>query len=400
MVVLSVSQLNKYISFKIKEDRKLQGVMIKGEISNFTAHRSGHFYFTLKDGESTVKAVMFRSMASRVKFTPENGMNVYVLGNVSVFERDGIYQIYATDIQPDGAGAVHIAIEQLKEKLRLAGIFDISHKRELPYMPEKIGVVTSGSGAALQDIINILSRRYPIGELKIFPVQVQGIGAEDEICRGIKNAEDSDCDVIITGRGGGSVEDLSAFNSEKVVMSVYNCKVPVVSAVGHETDFTLTDLAADMRAPTPSAAAELVSCSKEQLINDIDFIRKRLVSASIKYLDLKLNNLERVTERLNRFSPVYRLKLDEQHLNQLIKRLESSFGNIISQNERRFITAVSGLEAMSPIKVMCRGYSLVYKNGRIISNSSELKSGDKVDIKLYKGSITAEIKERTVENEV
>ncbi len=187
MVVLSVSQLNKYISFKIKEDKKLQGVMIKGEISNFTAHRSGHFYFTLKDGESTVKAVMFRSMASRVKFTPENGMNVIVLGSVSVFERDGIYQIYAADIQPDGAGAVHIAIEQLKEKLRLAGIFDISHKRALPYMPEKIGVVTSGSGAALQDIINILSRRYPIGELNIFPVQVQGIGAEDEICRGIKN---------------------------------------------------------------------------------------------------------------------------------------------------------------------------------------------------------------------
>ncbi|MDE5917792.1 MAG: exodeoxyribonuclease VII large subunit, partial [Oscillospiraceae bacterium] len=192
MVVLSVSQLNKYISFKIKEDRKLQGVMIKGEISNFTAHRSGHFYFTLKDGESAVKAVMFRSMASRVKFTPENGMNVIVLGSISVFERDGIYQVYVTDIQPDGAGAVHIAIEQLKEKLRLAGIFDTSHKRALPYMPEKIGVVTSGSGAALQDIINILSRRYPIGELKIFSVQVQGIGAEDEICRGIKSAEDSD----------------------------------------------------------------------------------------------------------------------------------------------------------------------------------------------------------------
>lgn len=400
MVVLSVSQLNKYISFKIKEDRKLQGIMIKGEISNFTAHRSGHFYFTLKDGDSAVKAVMFRSMASRIKFIPENGMNVIALGSISVFERDGIYQIYVTDIQPDGAGSVHIAIEQLKEKLRLAGIFDISHKRALPYMPEKIGVVTSGSGAALQDIINILSRRYPIGELKIFPVQVQGIGAEDEICRGIKNAEDSGCNVIITGRGGGSVEDLSAFNSEKVVMSVYNCKVPVVSAVGHETDFTLTDLAADMRAPTPSAAAELVSCSKEQLINDIDFIRKRIISASVKYLDLKLNHLERVTERLNRYSPVYRLQLDEQHLNQMIKRLESAFGNIISEKERKFITVVSGLEAMSPLKVMCRGYSLVYKEEKIISNSSCLEPGDKVDIKFYKGSAAAEIKERTVENEV
>ncbi|MGN0620698.1 MAG: exodeoxyribonuclease VII large subunit [Porcipelethomonas sp.] len=397
MLVLSVSQLNRYIAFKLKGDRKLQGIMIRGEISNFTAHRSGHFYFTLKESESAVKAVMFRSMASKLKFMPEDGMSVIVLGSLSVFERDGVYQVYVTDIHPDGAGAVHVAVEQLKEKLRRAGIFDESHKRPLPYMPEKIGVVTSGTGAALQDIINILSRRYPIGELVIFPVTVQGTEAADSICSGISKAASYVCDVIIAGRGGGSVEDLSVFNTEKVAMAVYNCPVPVVSAVGHETDFTVTDLAADMRAPTPSAAAELVSCSGEQLMSDIEFSEKRLHSAIVKLIENKFNRLERMTEKIEKFSPEYRLKLDFQKLEHLSERLESAFANIISIKEKKFISHISRLEALSPVSVMCRGYSLVYRKEKIISDSAEIKEGDTVNIKLYRGSFTAQIKERTVE---
>lgn len=397
MTILSVSQLNRYMALKIKDDRRLQGIMIKGEISNFKAHYSGHFYFTLKDGESAVKAVMFKSMASKVKFMPENGMSVIVLGSVSVYERDGVYQIYAADIHPDGAGAVHVAVEQLKEKLRLAGIFDESHKRQLPYMPEKIGVVTSGTGAALQDIINVLSRRYPIGELVVFPAAVQGEGAVDEICRGIERAACYGCDVIITGRGGGSLEDLSAFNSEKTAMAVYNCPVPVVSAVGHETDFTVTDLAADMRAPTPSAAAELVSCSREQLEKNIDFCSERMHSAVLKIMESKQGRLDRLTGRLEKFSPEYRLRVDGQRLERFSERLRAAFENIISEKEKNFISDISRLEAMSPLSVLQRGYSLVYKDDKIIRDSAVLRVGDSVNIRLFSGSFTAEVKEKAVE---
>lgn len=391
MIVLTVSQLNKYISFKFKEDAKLKGVIIKGEISNFTAHRSGHFYFTLKDDESAVRAVMFRGNAQKVKFMPESGMNVIVMGSVSVFERDGVYQVYVTDIQPDGLGALSMAAEQLKEKLRKAGIFDESNKRPLPYMPKKIGIVTSPTGAALQDVVNILSRRYPIGELCVFPAEVQGENAPDSICAGIIAAGKADCDVLIVGRGGGSLEDLSAFNTEKVAMCIYNSSIPIVSAVGHETDFTVSDLAADMRAPTPSAAAELVSPSVAQILENIDFWIKRIKNSAVRKISEKERVLERFGGRLSAFSPRHMLEMNEKKLISLKNRLDKAYMQKISQSEREFFTNISKMEAMSPLKVLSRGYSLTYKDKKILADTKNLKIGDNVDITLAEGGFSASV---------
>ena len=366
MAVLTVAQINRYIGFKIKEDRNLQGIMVKGEISNFTNHyRSGHLYFTLKDGEAAIKAVMFATAASRLKFRVEDGMSVIVSASVAVYERDGVYQLYVTDIQPDGAGAVFIAIEQLKEKLSKLGIFDTAHKRQLPLFPKKIGVVTSKSGAALRDIINVLSRRYPIGELYTVNALVQGENAPDSICRGILAAENAGCDVVIVGRGGGSIEDLNAFNTEKVAYAIYNCKVPVISAVGHETDFTIADLAADLRAPTPSAAAELAAPSTEQLIG--------------------LNG------RLLKFSPENRLKINEQKLTLLENRLRNAVLSKLNRCEAKLQEKMTALDGLSPVKVLARGYSLVYKEDKLINDASQAEKGDRISIRLGKGIINAEV---------
>lgn len=391
MLILSVTQINRYISFKFKDDKKLSGVMIKGEISNFTAHRSGHFYFTLKDKESSIKAVMFKSHAVNVKFMPENGMNVIAMGNISVFERDGIYQVYVTDIVPDGIGSVYVASEQLKAKLQKEGIFDQSAKRPIPQMPVKIGVVTSKTGAALQDIINILSRRYPIGELVLVPALVQGEGAADSISKALIQAGKFDCDVIILARGGGSLEDLTPFNTEKVAYAVYNSSVPVISAVGHETDVTIADLAADLRAPTPSAAAEVVSVSKEQLNGNLNYYNEKLKNL----IRIKLNNaeasLERLTERLIRFSPQFKIENNFRKFDDLQKRLDFAFIKIISDYENKYISRISQMEALSPIKVLKRGYSLIYKNSNIISNISKLECGDIIEIKMSDGTVKAKI---------
>lgn len=391
MLILSVTQINRYISFKFKDDKKLSGVMIKGEISNFTAHRSGHFYFTLKDKESSIKAVMFKSHAVNVKFMPENGMNVIAMGNISVFERDGIYQVYVTDIVPYGIGSVYVASEQLKAKLQKEGIFDQSAKRPIPQMPVKIGVVTSKTGAALQDIINILSRRYPIGELVLVPALVQGEGAADSISKALIQAGKFDCDVIILARGGGSLEDLTPFNTEKVAYAVYNSSVPVISAVGHETDVTIADLAADLRAPTPSAAAEVVSVSKEQLNGNLNYYNEKLKNL----IRIKLNNaeasLERLTERLIRFSPQFKIENNIRKFDDLQKRLDFAFIKIISDYENKYISRISQMEALSPIKVLKRGYSLIYKNSNIISNISKLECGDIIEIKMSDGTVKAKI---------
>lgn len=391
MLILSVSQINRYISFKLKEDKKLSGVMIRGEISNFTAHRSGHFYFTLKDNESAIKAVMFRSNAQKVKFMPQDGMNVVAMGSISVFERDGVYQIYVTDIIPDGVGSVYIANQQLREKLRKEGIFDESAKRPVPQLPKKIGAVTSETGAALQDIINVLSRRYPVCELMVFNTLVQGTDAADSISRSMMNAARADCDVIILARGGGSLEDLSAFNTEKVAYAIYNSSVPVISAVGHETDVTIADLAADLRAPTPSAAAEMVSLSAEQIYGNIKYYEEKLKGL----IETSLNNLnaqlERTNERLLRFSPDQKIEKSILKYGELTKRLDKAYEKIISEKGNEFISSVSKLEAMSPVSVLMRGYSLVYRNDRIVSRTSELTENDNVTIRLSDGKATAKI---------
>ena len=391
MLILSVSQINRYISFKLKEDKKLSGVMIRGEISNFTAHRSGHFYFTLKDNESAIKAVMFRSNAQKVKFMPQDGMNVIAMGSISVFERDGVYQIYVTDIIPDGVGSLYIANQQLREKLRKEGIFDESAKRPVPQLPKKIGAVTSETGAALQDIINVLSRRYPVCELMVFNTLVQGTDAADSISRSMMNAAKADCDVIILARGGGSLEDLSAFNTEKVAYAIYNSSVPVISAVGHETDVTIADLAADLRAPTPSAAAEMVSLSAEQIYGNIKYYEEKLKGLIETCLNNLNAQLEKTNERLLRFSPDQKIEKSILKYGELTKRLDKAYEKIISEKENEFISSVSKLEAMSPVSVLMRGYSLVYKNNRIVSRTSELTENDNVTIRLSDGKATAKI---------
>lgn len=390
MAVLTVSQINRYISFKIKEDRNLQGIMVKGEVSNFTNHyRTGHWYFTLKDGESAIKAVMFASAASRMKFEIEDGMAVIVSGSVSVFERDGAYQLYVNDIQPDGAGAAFIAIEQLKLKLSKQGLFDTAHKRELPFLPRKIGIVTSRSGAALQDVINILSRRYTIGELHIFNAIVQGESAPDSICKGILNAENAGCDVVIVGRGGGSNEDLSAFNTEKVAYAIYNCKAPVISAVGHETDFTIADLVADLRAPTPSAAAELAAPSILQLEERIIQLEKRAKIALKSSFESKSDMLLNLHNRLLKFSPENRLMINEEKLNSLQNRLNNAVSRKISKCESELSSKIISLENLSPIKVLMRGYSLIYCDDKLVSSAEQIQIDDEINVKLGKGSFQA-----------
>lgn len=392
MPIITVSQINKYIGSVLKGDRKLQGVMVKGEISNFVCHyRSGHMYFTLTDAASSIKAVMFAQAASRLKFTPEDGMSVVISGSIAVFERDGVYQLYVNDIIPEGAGKASMALEQLKKKLAGAGFFDTAHKRALPVMPRRIGVVTSLSGAAVRDIINVLSRRYPIGEIYAVNALVQGEDAPDSICRGIIKAENAGCDVIIVGRGGGSAEDLSAFNTEKVAYGIYNCKVPVISAVGHETDFSIADLTADMRAPTPSAAAELAAPSVESLRERIDMLDRRIERSALAILDRATDRFIGVNARIAAQSPENRLKLGGERLAFIEKNLAAAFRRYMDRLNSAFAEKAARLEALSPLKVLSRGYSLVYNEGKLVGSSIYVNEGDHVELRFGSGGAEAEI---------
>ncbi len=395
MPVITVTQINKYISFRLKGDKNLQGIMVKGEISNFVHHyRSGHMYFTLKDAESSIKAVMFASAASRLKFTPEDGMAVVVSGSISVYERDGAYQLYVNDILPEGAGKAGAALEQLKKKLSAAGLFDQAHKRPLPWLPKKIGAVTSLSGAAVRDIINVLSRRYPIGEIYAVNALVQGEGAPDSICRGILRAESAGCDVIIVGRGGGSAEDLGAFNTEKVAYAIYNCKVPVISAVGHETDFTIADLVADMRAPTPSAAAELSAPSAESLLEMTDKYEQRIEKSSLAALGRAEDRYSAISARLTAQSPENRLRLTAQRIDSLEKRCSDSFERYCERLDHKLSEHIAKLDSLSPLKVLSRGYSLVYKGEELLNSAEKLEKGDVLSIRFGSGGANAEVTEK------
>ena len=396
MPVVTVTQLNKYLGSVFRGDRNLQGIMIKGEISNFVCHyKSGHMYFTIKDSESALKAVMFAQAAARLKFVPEDGMSIVAAGNIVVYERDGVYQINVTDIIPEGKGKETAALEQLKRKLAKEGIFDTAHKRPLPDMPKKIGVVTSLSGAAVRDIINVLSRRWPLGEVYAVNAVVQGQSAPDSICAGILSAESAGCDVVIVGRGGGSSEDLSAFNSEKVAYAVYNCKVPVISAVGHETDVSIIDLAADMRAPTPSAAAELAASVSVDILSDrIRIAEKRLKSAVSSVVSEKEEKTALAGSRLSARSPENLLRLTEERLENLRKRYGFAFASYLGRMESKVNEKIRSLDNLSPLKVLSRGYSLVYKGEELVSDSNKLEKGDIVSIRLGEGSVTAEIKDK------
>lgn len=395
MPVITVTQINKYIGSILKNDRNLQGIMVRGEISNYVKHfRSGHVYFTLKDSESAIKAVMFASAAARLKFEPEDGMSVIAAGSLGVYERDGAYQLYVNDIIPEGAGKANVALEQLKKKLRKEGIFAEEHKRPIPPMPKKIGAVTSLSGAAVRDVINVLSRRYPLGEVYAVNAQVQGEGAPESVCAGILKAETAGCDVIIVGRGGGSSEDLSAFNTEKVAYAIYNCKVPVISAVGHETDFTIADLAADLRAPTPSAAAELAAPDIALLYEKIALLERRAERSALSVLDKSTDRFVALNARLTAQSPENRLKLTAERLSAFDKRRDTAFLRYMDRLERQLEEKAARLDNLSPLKVLSRGYSLVYKGDKLLSSSETLKKGDKIKIGFGSGGAEAEITDK------
>ncbi|WP_303804124.1 exodeoxyribonuclease VII large subunit [Ruminococcus flavefaciens] len=395
MPVITVTQINKYIGSILKNDRNLQGIMVRGEISNYVKHfRSGHVYFTLKDSESAIKAVMFASAAARLKFEPEDGMSVIAAGSLGVYERDGAYQLYVNDIIPEGAGKANVALEQLKKKLRKEGIFAEEHKRPIPPMPKKIGAVTSLSGAAVRDVINVLSRRYPLGEVYAVNAQVQGEGAPESVCAGILKAETAGCDVIIVGRGGGSSEDLSAFNTEKVAYAIYNCKVPVISAVGHETDFTIADLAADLRAPTPSAAAELAAPDIALLYEKIALLERRAERSALSVLDKSTDRFVALNARLTAQSPENRLKLTAERLSAFDKRRDTAFLRYMDRLERQLEEKAARLDNLSPLKVLSRGYSLVYKGDKLLSSSETLKNGDKIKIGFGSGGAEAEITDK------
>ena len=390
--ILTVSQLNRYIAFKLKEDGNLHGKLIRGEISNFTNHaKSGHFYFTLKDGESAVKAVMFSNMASRLPFMPKSGMMVIVSADVRVYERDGVYQLYVTDMQPDGAGALYLALEQLKEKLSREGIFDESRKKPLPPLPKKIGIVTSAEAAALQDMLNILSRRYPLAEVTVFPASVQGETAPESICRAVGHADKQGMDLLICGRGGGSFEDLSAFNTEAVARCLYNCNTPVISAVGHETDFTVADMAADLRAPTPSAAAELAAPDITFLHGRLNALEKALTDSFMNGLDEKYQKLENIAKRLERLDPTHRASRLKENLLQAEKRLEAAYKHKLGICGGQLAEKAAALDGLSPLKTLSRGYSLIYKDEKLVKSAEKLSAGDKVGIRLSDGTVSAVI---------
>lgn len=390
--ILTVSQLNRYISFRMKEDKNLRSILIKGEISNFTNHtKTGHLYFTLKDNECSVKAIMFNSMASRLRFTPSSGMNVIISANVQVFERDGVYQLYVNDMQPDGIGALYLAFEQLREKLSEEGLFDEAIKKPLPPFPQKIGIVTSPDAAALQDMLNIISRRYPIAEVVIFPCLVQGENAPSSICTALKKADKCNLDIIIVGRGGGSLEDLMAFNSESVARTIFLCNTPIISAVGHETDTTISDYAADLRAPTPSAAAELAVPEISALNNYINSIETTLNKLIIGKITELRQDIDIKEQHLKLMLPAKKIETSRKTIDNAEQRINNALKNKILLSRAVLAEKSAVLDNLSPLKIMNRGYSLVYKDKKIIKSSSALKSGDKIDITLADGQVSAVI---------
>ncbi len=392
---VTVSQINEYIKNILSSDENLTGLFIRGEISNFTHHlKSGHFYFTLKDEKTSIKAVMFRGSAQYVRFEPENGMKVVVFGSIRVFERDGLYQLYCEDMQPDGIGTLFLAFEQLKHKLGTKGYFDVSHKRPICSVPQKIAVLTAQTGAALQDIINIVSRRYPLVELKILPVLVQGEQAPQSIVQAfawLNRQNTGYADTVILARGGGSMEDLSAFNTEAVAEAVYHSKIPVISAVGHETDFTIADFVADLRAPTPSAAAELAVPDAKILRDSLDNTENILYNYTLSVYQKYRQQLQQSESMLRSLSPVSLLKQQRIRLEQGKNTVHRTMALKVDALTAEFKRSVGVLEALSPLQVLTRGYSITFSEGRPVTDASQVAIGQKIETKLNSGRLISEV---------
>ncbi len=389
---ISVSDLNKYIKDKIANDEALNNVLVKGEISNFKNHYTGHMYFTLKDENSLIKCIMFKTYTSNLKFMPKDGMKVMVFGTVSVFERDGVYQIYCKAMQEDGMGSLYTAYEELKAKLEKEGLFDVAHKKKIPAMPKCIGVLTSNTGAVIRDIINVSTRRNPNVYIKLLPVPVQGEGAAVKIAEAIRTMNEQKlADVIILARGGGSLEDLWPFNEEIVAREIYNSELPVISSVGHETDFTIADFVADLRAPTPSAAAELAVPNIADVILKLNSYKNRYQLALKKKVEFMRLRYEKCMNQRVFKEPLQKIQEKYIIIDMKIKSMQNSVNAMYKDKKGNAMKLIAKLDALSPLKTLMRGYSIVSLNGKSIKSANDLKKDDEVELRLSEGSAKAKI---------
>lgn len=390
---ITVTDLNKYIKNKIDGDEMLNNVLVKGEISNFKNHYTGHMYFTLKDESSLIKCVMFKSYTTHLSFMPKDGMKVMVLGSVAVFERDGVYQIYAKAMKEDGLGSLYTAYEELKKKLEQEGLFEEAHKKKIPFMPKTIGVLTSNTGAVIRDIINVSTRRNPGVHIRLYPVPVQGPGAAEKIAEGIKFMNENKlADVLIIGRGGGSLEDLWPFNEEIVARAIYDSELPIISAVGHETDFTIADFVADLRAPTPSAAAELAVANIDDVRETLKLCNNRYKVALKKKIELMRLSYEKCMARPAYKNPTQKINEQYMVIDMKVKALQNNMMLKLKEAKTSFVKETAKLDSLSPLKTLTRGYSIVTEqDGKIIKSVNDLNSGEKVNLRLSDGQKTATI---------
>ena len=392
--VLSVSELNKYMKDLVSRDIILSGLWVKGEISNFKSHFSGHFYFTLKDEKAVLKCVMFRSHAASLPFIPEDGMKMLIRGYISVFERDGQYQLYVEEMQPDGVGALYVAFEKLKKKLQGEGLFDEARKRKLPYMPGSIGVITSSTGSVVRDIINILSRRFYNVNIKVYPVQVQGEQAAGQIAAAVRRLNVLDnVDVIIVARGGGSLEELWAFNEEVVARSIYESTIPVISAVGHETDFTIADFVADVRASTPSAAAELAMPERTLVENSLDSLKMRLRNAVTKKTATDRLALKRLCESVAFKQPFNKVYQERMLLDVQKRYMQKALTVLKGEYRNRLSLLAARLDTLSPLNSLARGYSIVKseKDNTLVKSIKTVEIGDRLEVYLTDGRLKCSV---------
>lgn len=390
---ITVTDLNRYIKNKVNDDEYLNNVLVKGEISNFKHHYTGHMYFTLKDENSLIKCIMFKTYTPNLKFVPKDGMKVMILGTVSVFERDGVYQIYCKAMQEDGMGSLYTAYEELKNKLEKQGLFDKKYKKEIPKMPKCIGVLTSNTGSVIRDIINVSTRRNPNCYIKLLPVPVQGKGAGEKIAEAIKIMNENKlADVIILARGGGSLEDLWPFNEEIVAHAIFESELPVISAVGHETDFTIADFVADLRAPTPSAAAELAVPNVTDIIMNLEKYNNRLKNSLKKKIELMRLRYEKcMASRVFR-EPLQKINERYISIDMLVKQIQNSINNKIKDDKTKMIELITKLDTLSPLKTLTRGFCLATtNNGKIIKSVKKLKKDDELVLRFNDGNTNVKV---------
>ena len=391
--ILSVGQINDYIKNKLDNDPGLRNIAIRGELSNYKVYPSGHHYFTIKDGTGAMKCVMFKSAAMRLRFRPENGMQVIAMGSITVYVRDGVYQLYCTGMVMDGIGDLYAAFEQLKTKLAAQGLFDPAHKKPLPRLPGTIGIITSSAGAAVHDMLRILRKRYPLTQVKLLPVRVQGVEAPAEIAGAIAYANHHKlADLLIVGRGGGSIEDLWAFNDEMVARAIYDSKIPVISAVGHEPDVTISDFVADLRAATPSNAAELAVPDQDALRQTLDEMQNAMAVAMQTKIDRAGERLANLANRPVLKSPLASFESRRKALELMEKRLIAAQSGNVARTRQRFVAQVSKLDAMSPLKVLTRGYAMVAKeDGTIVRSVHDVKPKEPIAVRVSDGTIVATV---------